>query len=423
MRIVILATGTRGDLQPSLALGLRLRRAGYAVRLVAGANFAAWIEQHGLPTYSTLSSVEVLGSPEGLGWVQSRGGFGELNAMRKLSCAFAGRVADDILRSTGGADLLIGGMYEEPYLQAVAEKYGLMQLTFALQPYRPTRSGAATLVPLRTRSVSALNRWASMVTRRLLWTIASTTTNRIRAELGLAPHSPGSFFRVQRSIPVLYAFSRHVVPIEPQPNEHTTGYCFLEHQTPLPDALLRFISAGPAPVYVGFGSMPNSNPAATLRLVGDVLARLGCRGVLALPAGVPPGELPKHLCVAPNVDHARLFPMMAAVVHHGGAGTTAAGLLAGVPALIVPHMADQPFWGRRVFELGAGVEPLPRVHFTAGRFEQRLHALLGDTSLRTTAATLGNQIRTENGVENAANWITQHIEIAHHKDTTGARIR
>jgi sterol 3beta-glucosyltransferase len=127
-------------------------------------------------------------------------------------------------------------------------------------------------------------------------------------------------------------------------------------------------------------------------------------------SGATATELPGTIFAVDKVPHRWLFPRMAALVHHGGAGTTAAGLRAGKPALIVPHMADQPYWGRRVFELGVGVRPLPRPRLTAEALARRLEALLADTHIAANAAALGERIRAEQGVANAVEWIGRFVK-------------
>jgi sterol 3beta-glucosyltransferase len=157
--------------------------------------------------------------------------------------------------------------------------------------------------------------------------------------------------------------------------------------------------------------MASSDPARLTRLVAEALARVGARAVLARGwSGAAATDLPDTIFAVDKVPHHWLFPRMAALVHHGGAGTTAAGLRAGKPALIVPHMADQPYWGRRVFELGVGVRPLPRPRLTAEALARRLEALLADTHIAANAAALGEHIRAEQGVANAVEWIGRFVK-------------
>ena len=213
----------------------------------------------------------------------------------------------------------------------------------------------------------------------------------------------------RRGCPLLYGFSETVVPRSPDWPDwvHVTGYWFLDRspgwQPPL--ALQRFVEAGPPPVFVGFGSMTDRDPAATLALTAEALAAVGQRGVLAADAtgGVRPGSVPDHVFpLATGVPHDWLFPRMAAVVHHGGAGTTASGLRAGRPSVLVPHFADQPFWARRVTDLGAGPRPIPRRRLSARRVAEAIHQATADPRMRERGEILGQRIRAEHGVARAA---------------------
>ncbi|MCP4593378.1 MAG: glycosyltransferase family 1 protein, partial [bacterium] len=144
---------------------------------------------------------------------------------------------------------------------------------------------------------------------------------------------------------------------------HVTGYWFLDHVSDWqpPADLVRFLESGPPPVYVGFGSMMSRRAEQTTRITLDALKQSGQRGLIATGWGaLSQSDLPDEVFLIESVPHDWLFPRTAAVVHHGGAGTTGAGLRAGVPGIVVPFGGDQPFWARRVEALGVGPAPIPR---------------------------------------------------------------
>ena len=208
-------------------------------------------------------------------------------------------------------------------------------------------------------------------------------------------------------VPILYPFSAHVrpVPKDYPSHAHVTGYWFLEggdDWQPSPD-LAGFLADGEAPVYVGFGSMGFGKGSDERRdAVVTALQRTGARGILATGwGGMHRTDVPPHVLMLETAPHDWLFPRMSAVVHHGGSGTTGAGLLAGRPTLICPFLGDQPFWGYQVHLLGAGPEPLPQRRFTADRLTERLDQLIHTASYRTAAEALGDQIRAEDGIGNA----------------------
>lgn len=196
-------------------------------------------------------------------------------------------------------------------------------------------------------------------------------------------------------------------------DKHITGFWFLEHGqdwTP-PDELLDFLGSGPRPVYVGFGSMNNRDPEETTDLVVQALVRSGQRGILGLGwGGLASTKLPDSIFPIRSAPHDWVFPRMAAVVHHGGAGTTAAGLRAGVPTVVVPFMSDQPLWARRVHELGAGPRPIPRKRLTARRLEKAIRQAVTDPRIQKHARRLGERLRAEDGVDRAVDIILRHFE-------------
>jgi sterol 3beta-glucosyltransferase len=247
----------------------------------------------------------------------------------------------------------------------------------------------------------------------MLWQTARAVDVQTRRALGL-PRAPlfGPYRALsQANAPVLYGYSQHVLPrpADWDTNTHVTGYWFLDAPSDWapPADLVAFLRAGPPPVYIGFGSMGSRNPEATTRLALDALARAGQRGVLASGwGGLSQADLPESVYMLKSAPHSWLFPHMAAVVHHGGAGTTAAGLRAGVPSAIVPFFGDQPFWGARVAALGVGPSPLPRKRLTAEGLAAAITQAACDDAMRARAAALGEKIRAEDGAARAAALIT-----------------
>ena len=188
------------------------------------------------------------------------------------------------------------------------------------------------------------------------------------------------------------------------------GYWFLEEPewTPPPD-LQAFLDAGDPPVYVGFGSMIGRDPERTARLVAEALRAAGVRGLLATGwGGLSPTDLGDDLFVLEQAPHDALFPHCAAVVHHGGAGTTAAGLRAGRPTVVCPFFGDQPFWGRRVHTLGVGPAPIRQTDLTAPRLAAAIQQATGSDAVRQRAEALGRTIRAEDGVGAAVRFVERH---------------
>jgi UDP:flavonoid glycosyltransferase YjiC (YdhE family) len=194
-----------------------------------------------------------------------------------------------------------------------------------------------------------------------------------------------------------------------------TGYWFLQGRgdwQPAP-ALLEFVNAAPAPVYVGFGSMQLADAAATTALVVDALAASGHRGLLACPpGGLLADDLPSHVMSIESAPHEWLFPRMAAVVHHGGAGTTVTAVRAGVPSVVVPFFADQPFWGWRLAGLQIAPPPIPRKSLTVPRLADAIRTAAGDARLRERTRAFAARVGSEDGVARAVEVFERYIRCA-----------
>jgi UDP:flavonoid glycosyltransferase YjiC (YdhE family) len=215
-----------------------------------------------------------------------------------------------------------------------------------------------------------------------------------------------------RGLPILYGFSPSVIPAPSDwsADNHVTGFWLLdsaEHWTP-PSDLVDFLEAGPAPVYIGFGSMSTRKPEETADLVLQALSRTHQRAILFSGwGGLSKDYVPDSVFMVDSIPHAWLFPRVAAVVHHGGAGTTAAGLRAGVPAVVIPFFGDQPFWGQRVAELGVGPAPIPRQKLTVDRLAEAIQQAVTDKEMHQRAAYLGAKIQAEDGIACAVEIIQQ----------------
>jgi UDP:flavonoid glycosyltransferase YjiC (YdhE family) len=213
--------------------------------------------------------------------------------------------------------------------------------------------------------------------------------------------------------PSLLLVSPHVLPhpTDWQPHHQITGYIFdNDNNWQAPQDLLDFLTSGEKPVYIGFGSMREANPEKTTQLFLDALEQTGKRGILLSGwAGFGASNLPKNVFLLKYAPQNWLFPRMAAVVHHGGAGTTAAGLYAGVPSVVIPILSDQPFWGERVHQLGVGTKPIPRAKLTATNLAAAITEATTNQAIQEKAAVLGTKIRAENGVSSALNAIKQFL--------------
>lgn len=405
MRINLIAFGTRGDVQPALAFACGLRDAGHEVVIFCGANFVPWVESYGFTTHPGLDMDAMMSTADAVEWSE-RGTNPQvqLRVMRKLLHSHS----DDMTRSLeahgGDCDLLVSGFVSTPFAQVIAEKYKRPLIEAALQPYRPTRSAAASMNPL-TRRDSRLNRWFGLFAQRMIVRMVQKPVADMRERLGMPTISMLDMVRRLRDVPLINAYSSHIVPhpVDYPELSATVGYWFLDEAsewTP-PAALMDAVSQSPRPIYIGFGSMNSRDPAGLFTLICDAVEIAGVRAVVMSRWAVEhQAAAPERVCVIDRAPHDWLMQQVSAVVHHGGAGTTAAGLRAGKPTLIVPHMADQPFWGRRVHESGAGPEPILKPVLTRESLAFRLKELVETPSYAERASELGACIRDEDGVAN-----------------------
>ncbi|MFN8376474.1 MAG: glycosyltransferase [Anaerolineae bacterium] len=408
MKVTLVGMGTRGDAQPAVALGKGLKAAGYQVRVVASKGFESWIESHGLE--AARSSVDIralMDSEGGRDWVESGNNpVRELQKMRELLADSGVQMARDVWDACQDADAVLASFTVDPFVLGMTEKRPMRYVRTMLQPLIATRDAACfPNMPFPGRSW--LNLPFAHFALRLMWSVHAETSNRFRREVLKLPQiDRKTYYQRLAPVPLLHGFSEHVIPraAEWGADVHTTGYWFLDDLDGWqpPQALLDFLSVGEPPVCLGFGSMTGRNAEATTALVLDAVQRSGQRAILLSGwAGVGQRDLPPNVYVLEAAPHSWLFPKVAAVVHHGGAGTTAAGLRAGVPSIVVPHFADQPLWAARVKALGVGPQPIPRSKLTSERLAQAIRQAVTDREMQRRAAALGEKLRAEDGVGNA----------------------
>jgi UDP:flavonoid glycosyltransferase YjiC (YdhE family) len=324
----------------------------------------------------------------------------------------------DAWRAAQGSEAII---YKSSWIAgySIAEKLGVPCVGAMLFPLTPTRAFPSFLVGGGADRGPLLNRLVWGLTEQVVWQLTRQDDNALRRDLlhlrRLPFLGPAARQRAE-AMPILYAYSPSVLP---RPDDwpdhvHVTGYWFLD--PPLgwrpPADVLRFLEAGPPPVSIGFGSMASSDREATLRTVLQALRISGQRGVLLSGwAGLGRGQvLPDTVLRAENLPHSWLFPRMAAVVHHGGAGTTGAGLRAGVPSVLTPLAADQHNWARRVHALGAGPAPVAFQGLDAKGLANAIRDAATDPGMRQRAAEIGGRIAAEDGLGQAIDLFMKHVE-------------
>jgi sterol 3beta-glucosyltransferase len=425
MRIAIIAVGTRGDIQPYLALGKGLQSAGHFVRLITHENFAGLVGAYGLDFWPVQGNVQAMMESPKMRQLLAEGNFFAITAytakgvkQAAIDWAKTGLVACE------GMDLIVagvGGLYVGLALYigfALAEKLQIPFVQAYIFPFTATRAFPGILLPQAlTKLGGAFNRFSHHLLRQLMWQKFQQIDRLVRQTVLNLPAAPfwGSYNLANfQRYPVIYGFSPAVIaPPDDWHHTNVTGYWLLDAApdwTP-PADLVDFLQAGSPPVYIGFGSMGSDDPTATADLILQALDRTGQRAILQSGwGGLSTTTLPETVFVVGSIPHDWLFSQMAAIIHHGGAGTTAASLTAGVPTIAIPFFADQPFWGQRVFELGVGPKPIPRKQLTVENLAQAIDRAVTDPFLRQRAADLGAKIQAENGIANAVKAIESLAE-------------
>ncbi|GHA36837.1 glycosyl transferase family 1 [Devosia pacifica] len=411
-RIALCTIGTQGDVQPYVALGLALKKHGYSVAMGASDDFGEMIESYGLEFHSLGDSIQNF-------LLQSRfeNAMSQSMLINGPSLLRQGQQIVDVAarrawNMSQGADAIILNMNTSFGID-IAEALKIPAIMVALQPLNTTSEFPLCMYNVGPDFGRAFNRltYTTMSVQQLYYNLPR---NKLRRELmGLDSRMMGGLFRNTDGshLPTLYAYSPTV---SPRPGDWpksamVTGYWSLGDNTgwqPSPE-FQRFLSEGDAPVYIGFGSMP-FGAARNTQILKEAVRAWGGRAVVARGwGGIDPSDLPANIFAIEKAPHDKLFKYVSGVVHHGGAGTTSAGLHLGRPTFIVPQAVDQPYWGRRVYELGCGPKPVRLRRLTPEILADALRELTNNVAYRHNAARVAEQLDIEDGTGEAIKIIEQ----------------
>jgi sterol 3beta-glucosyltransferase len=422
MRIRIITIGSQGDVRPYVALGVGLHAAGHDVRVVTHPSFEALVREHGLDFAPVAGDPREMADNRQLRALHDDGKnmFRWWRTFNEVDAPLMRQRLRDCWEACSDADVIVVSIL--PYLlgYAVARKLQVPLVRGFYFPVSPTRSYAADFVPAWMQKSQAVNLASYKMQRQVLWQVARPwVASACREVLGLKSlpflEPFGELDRQQQLL--LYAYSPSVSPPPADWGKwiDVTGYWFLDRSTDWtpPPALAAFLEDGPPPIYIGgFGSMTNREPAELVGHVTRALALSGQRAVVLTGwGGLSAAELPREIFAIDWVPFDWLLPRVAAAVHHGGAGTTAASLRAGVPTIVVPFFLDQFYWGKRVFELGVGPRPILRKSLQADTLAAAIRVATTDSGMRRRAAKLGERIRAENGVARAVATFERHMNV------------
>jgi len=401
MRLLVVTYGTEGDTRPLAMLCHGLMQAGHEVMLLAEGG--------------TLESARVLGVPhaalegdihdEVVALVSRRN---DLGAAARGLARMAARHVPAWMRqadaAAGGGDAVLTGGLAAVVGMSVAERHGIPVIGLGMIPLTPTRLFPTPFLP-RLRLPGVLNRWSYSAVNHAVWRTFKWPINEARQAMGMPARRS-----LWRDVPMLYGISPSLLP-EPADwpaDHHVCGQWRAPDLGWQPDAELQaFLDAGPAPVYLGFGSMAGFDREQVLPAL---LGALAPRRVLLSPgwAGLPEMTLPPSVFVVGAVPHEALFPRCAFVIHHGGSGTTHSACRAGVPSLVMPFAADQFFWARRLQELGVAPGALSVKRLDVDSLARAI-GFAESPPARERAAMLGQAMAAEDGVAAAVAYVEQMI--------------
>lgn len=413
--ITILCSGTRGDVQPYVALAQALKMLGLPVRIATSRMFEGFIRGYGIDFYSIEVDYESAGvDPQMIREAQKADNIlrmlGSFRTLREFGIHMVEMYHDACL----GSDAIVF----HPGLTIgyfMAEKLGIPAILASPFPLHSTSARSSVVLYGKVLPNAILNRLSYKILQSMLWMVSESSLKPFwKEKYGRLPERFGMPFERHADArnPALVSCSNHVFtrPDDWNPHVHQHGYWVVEEPSTYQSAteLASFLEQGEKPVYVGFGSMLDKADGVKVgHIVVEALAMAGKRGILSGMIGLE--NLPDDVLCVDNVPHTWLFPRMAAVCHHGGAGTSAAGFLAGVPCIIVPFALDQHAWAQRSCELGIGSKPLPFKKLTSSHLAEAI-AYATKPEVCERAQAVGRLISSETGARDCALVIARALE-------------
>ncbi|MFI7119102.1 glycosyltransferase [Amycolatopsis sp. NPDC049868] len=409
-RLLIITTGSHGDHAPYAGLGQALQRHGVRVTLAATSRFEQLALDAGIGFAALPDDPEPIEATE-RGHRANAGGARGLRALVELGVEQARRQLPSLIAAAADADVIAATIPTLLQARPIAEAHGVPLVVLPLQPALPTREFST----IATRDLGpALNRTLSTLAGRFASRLYAPVVREVRQSLDLPPEDRRQATARIDSLPVLHGFSPAVQarPHDWRPGAEVVGYWWPVAGSRRPRAeLLDFLAAGPPPVFIGFGSMATGHTTRLGTAVADALARTGHRAVVQRGwADLRIDTTGPNVITVDHVPHEWLFLRVAAVVHHAGAGTTAAALRAGVPSVPVPHAHDQPFWARRLVALGTAPAVLPAGRADGSRLARCLVEATGSPRYRDNAARIASAVASDDAVTPVLRMLRQLTE-------------
>lgn len=419
MKVAMLTYGSRGDVQPYVAVADQLRANGHTVVFATPVNLAATVRASGFEAAAIpIDAQAFLSSHESRQFLANGRTTSFLRRLAEEETAKRDGLDEALIETSAGADVVVTGVLALTRAAAITERSGQPLVVLTTLPFEPTGDFPCPYLVRGDLPTPAARRASHRLFLRLFSLSGRVNTAVMRSRLGVHGRAPDVFGRLRRdATPIVHLISPQLLP---RPGDWP-DHCTLAGDVPVPahlrvafgeahldDELRAWLDAGPPPVFMGFGSMPVLEPAASLRMIDDVATRCGVRALVGAGwSDVPTGERPGgRLFIASAFDHDRVLPRCSAAVHHGGAGTTHTALRAGLPAVVAHVFADQILWGRQVTSRGVGAS-MPYRRLDADRLTAALAALLDNDVARGRVSSLADAMRHERGAAVAAEAIEQ----------------
>lgn len=415
--ITILAVGSRGDINPAVALGIGLKQAGYQVRVATHTNFADWVQQWNLEFAPLAGDYhQLLNSEIGYSLLEGK------DVDSDLSNLFSQQMRDSFAACQGSSAIVFFPLSIWGY--HIVEKLNIVGFFASCVPIHATEDFA--FMQFDRQSNNFLNRKLNFssyfLVEFLSWQKKRNSTNKFRTEIGLEKISfRGRRFLTNRDydssrIQTFYFFSPSVIspPKDWPPNKYVVGNWLLPKLDFEPDSnLINFITAEEKPIFIGFGSMAFKEPAKLAQILTDAIQTTKVRAIISSGWADLAKFLPKQenlFIIDSYLPFEWLFPQVRLAIHHGGFGTVTTALRAGIPQIIVPVFADQPIWGKKLYHLGVSPQPIPIEELDSDRLVTAISTVLKSSTIGDRALDLQQKIEAEgDGVQRAVAIIDRYL--------------
>ena len=410
MRVCIMTLGSRGDVQPYVALGKELIKKGHTAVICTGGSFKQFVEENGVEFQETVSDLMAIATtPEGKAILEH-----PLKNM-KLALRYSKDVInpayrktlDDFYNAAKNADMIV---YHPKALGAVDIALSLdipcvsmppVPIIFPVSEFANLAVTYKNLGPMLNKLTYKVNEKAELSQIKEINDFRAKTLGLRKRKTGIYSYTDGT-----NRIPIIYPISPSLFPEVKSWNKQVflPGFLYLETSEELSNELIRFLKNGEKPIVISFSSMPLLAPERFIDKLMQALERANERAVILTGNSGITGSSSKNCFFVQSAPHARLFPYTKGVVHHGGVGTMAAALKAGVPQQIIPFSVDQPFWADRLYRLGYGLKPLKEKTLSTDDLVNSF-ILMNDHEVQTRAKQIGSEIHAEKGNERIVEYL------------------